>query len=48
MIEAHSDIISRVECYPNFVVFERGESTLKGEYLDVRTILYADSQVFEY
>lgn len=45
---AHPDIISRVECYPNFVVFERGDSNLNAEDLDVRAILDADSQLIEY
>jgi len=45
---AHPDMISRVECYPNFVVFERGQSTFDAEGLDIRKILHADSQVIEY
>lgn len=44
----HSDIISKVECYRNFVVFERGDSSLDSGELDIRAILDEDSRVVEY
>jgi hypothetical protein len=43
----HSDIISKVSCHHNFVVFERGNAALDTE-LNVRAMLDADSRVFEY
>jgi hypothetical protein len=45
---AHSDIISKVSCYHNFVIFERGNATATDRDLDVLEILNADSQVVEY
>ena len=45
---AHPDIVARVRCHNNFVIFERGEAAIDSGGLDVRAILDADSQAIEY
>lgn len=45
---AHANIISKVTCLHNFVVFERGKAKLDAGGLDIRAILDADSLEIEY
>jgi len=44
----HHDIIAKVRCHHNFVIFERGPASLDAGGLDIRALLAADSQVTEY
>ncbi|TGD74890.1 class I SAM-dependent methyltransferase [Mangrovimicrobium sediminis] len=45
---AHPDLITRVRCHHNFVIFERGPAEVDADGLDVQAILEADSQMIEY
>ncbi len=44
----HPELIARVRCHHNFVIFERGEATVDASGLDIRSMLAADNQTLEH